>query len=354
MIQYHEPNPLSAVLLALLVACGTSSSSDETGHDASHGGVDATVDGAVPGEVEVDGGGAGGVDGAMTEEVDGATTGEVDGGHRGLPLPTVEFETSYSSFSDAFAITGVEPAVSGAYPLFIYVVGTNGQYDAEHAQVWLDFMAPRGFVAATVDYTNGLFTGCGTLQSRAAAIFEDLPDTAAGVLCARPNTDCSKGIVVAGHSQGSLIALLANDHNSEVRGAVPTGSGYRLLGARPNFENCIVTERVLPNEAIRVVTGASDPVWGNSETKAEQLDAMTGMSCGFDDACVDEEDGHGWFLVPDSEVADGDADHCFFSDATSSDGEDSCQQPIDPAWLMPSTRWGLPAAAEFLISRTSP
>ena len=291
--------------------------------------------------------------GAVTGGAASGGTGGVGGGDRGAPLATVEFETSYDSFGNAHAIAGVEPAAGGAYPLFIYVVGTNGQYDAEHAQVWLDFMAPRGFVAATVDYTNGLFTGCGTLHSRAAAIFEDVPDTAATVLCARPNTDCSKGIVVAGHSQGSLIALLAKDHNAEVKGAVPTGSGYRLFGALPNFENCIVTERVLANEAIRVVTGASDPVWGNTEAKSEQLDAMTGMSCGLDDACVDD-DGHGWFLVADSAVADGNADHCYFSDTTSSNGEDACQQPIDPAWLLPSTPWGLPAAAEFLITLTAP
>ena len=40
-------------------------------------------------------------------------------------------------------------------------------------------------------------------------------------------------MVVAGHSQGSLIALLAKDHNAEVKGAVPTGSGYRLARASP-------------------------------------------------------------------------------------------------------------------------
>ena len=278
--------------------------------------------------------------GAVGSDTGGSeTTGGVD-----APYDTQPFTMTYAEGD--FGIAGIEPDLPGEqFPVFVYVIGTNGDYVADHAMHWLETMAPRGFVAATVEYDNGLFSSCNHLRDRAQAIFaaED-PESAAFGLCARQSADCGRGIVVAGHSQGSLVALLAADFNPDVAAAVPTGTGYRLAGAVPNFAECIVEERVLPNDRVRAVTGASDPVWGGLDAKIQQLSAMTGEVCESSWDCT--TDGHGWHLIPDRAVADSDADHCFFAI-----GND-CSEELDPAWSQGQDPWAVPALLDFLQSHT--
>src|ERR671924_2062106 len=74
------------------------------------------------------------------------------------PDPT-GFAMTYSSFS-AFTgrcsvdrgIVGREPADGQRHPLFVYLVATAGLYDGPEAMKFVDAMAARGFVAASIEY----------------------------------------------------------------------------------------------------------------------------------------------------------------------------------------------------------
>lgn len=256
------------------------------------------------------------------------------------------FDTTYGGGSGtASAIHGAEPAAEGGYPVFIYTVGTFGSYDSTSALAWIDYMASRGFVAATVEYANGLRAGCPALRDKAADIYSG-PDSAIGVLCGRARANCLKGIVTAGHSQGSAMALLAGDYDSRVRAALALSAGYDIIGPGLNHEACLVDERVLPPDAVRAVDGESDRTYGSS--LLDQLDRLTGMSCaGTGFTCL-RANGSGWVLAPDSEVSDGLADHCYMGVVPSGESGSGCVLPSDPVWLSAGVAWGRTAGADFL------
>lgn len=326
-------NRFSLMILGLAIACSSSDDPDDAGVDVIHdtrpidvvtvedSGTDSSLD-------------ANPVD-------DSGLLGDGDDDDALTELGTHRFEASYG---DEFGILGAEPDAGGRFPVFIYVVGTNGSYTADHATQWIDTMASRGFVAATVDYNNGLFSRCDQLLRRASSIFESTdPSSAASEVCAREAADCTRGVVVAGHSQGSIIALLAAETNDLVVAAVPTGTGYRLGGLAPSFKRCVVDERRLPSDRILAITGASDPVWGGVEAKVEQLNAITGLSCPpSEESCTSGVAG--WHLIPNDALGDGNADHCFFAIG------DNCGMPLDPQWVHGGAPWAMPALAAFMES----
>jgi pimeloyl-ACP methyl ester carboxylesterase len=255
------------------------------------------------------------------------------------------FDTNYGSGSGvAYAIRGAEPATEGGYPVFIYTVGTFGTYDATSALAWIDYIASRGFVAATVEYPNGPRPGCPVLHEKAAGIYSG-PDSAIAVLCNRARANCLKGIVTAGHSQGSAMAMLAADYDSRVRAALALGTGFDLVGPGLNYEACLVDERVLPPDAVRAVNGESDATYGSA--MSDQLNLLTGMNCAAGTTCL-RANGSGWVLAPDDEATDGLADHCYMGVVPSGESGSGCLYPSDPVWLSADVAWGRKAGADFL------
>ena len=112
-----------------------------------------------------------------------------------------------STCNSTFNISGREPTTVGKYPVFLYMVGTTESYTNASATAAVQGMANRGYVAATIQYNSGSFGSCSQIGGKARCIFD--PTTAASAvsrLCSRAQADCSKGIVVAGFSQGSVIA----------------------------------------------------------------------------------------------------------------------------------------------------
>jgi len=116
-------------------------------------------------------------------------------------------------------IAGSEPAEPGRYPLAIFLVGTNAQFDGpgivEHA---LPLLASHGFVAASVEYENSTLFGaaqnCSLYRDNASCMVRNDSDYVLGErrsalarLCGRARVDCGKGVVILGHSQGGLTAL---------------------------------------------------------------------------------------------------------------------------------------------------
>ncbi|HET7793110.1 MAG TPA: hypothetical protein VFL64_06970, partial [Rhizobacter sp.] len=124
------------------------------------------------------------------------------------------FSSSYSAGLSSYSIQGTEPA-SGKHPVFIYTVGTTETWNNAQATAAVAEMAAKGFVAAAVQYDSGLFGTCSQILSKARYIYNSgSTSSAVSKLCARATADCSKGVVVAGFSQGSVIAINAKNYDS--------------------------------------------------------------------------------------------------------------------------------------------
>ena len=143
-------------------------------------------------------------------------------------------------------------------------------------------MAKRGFVAAAVDYnTLATLTNmiCAQVKNKATCVYNpSKANSAVNKLCARARADCSKGIVVAGLSQGSFMAMIAKDYDARVRAAYVLGAGNdQSTQYFNNMSACLDAGlRKLPGDRLRAVNGESDANWPPMQ---KQLEAITGKSC---------------------------------------------------------------------------
>jgi len=229
------------------------------------------------------------------------------------------FTMSYSgqgatgTCATSFEIRGREPSAPGTYPVFVYTVGTlesitnNGAADAAVAG-----MADRGFVAAAVAYNSLTFAGCGGISDKARCIYDPTRQTSAITrLCSRAKADCSKGIVVGGFSQGSVIATLARNFDSRVRAAWGMGEGVQY--AFFNLRSCMANgNRALTSDRLRAVNGQSDEfVSAGQNSGRNQARELTGFICGANDFSCLQANGSGWYIVRNAEINGGDAEHCY-------------------------------------------
>lgn len=267
-----------------------------------------------------------------------------------LAAQTVDFTATYrggtSSCGTTFNIKGSEPSVPGRYPLFVYTVGTSEAYDHASAMTAIHHMAARGYVAATVQYPNSTFGGCSTIGGRAKCIFNAASATSAvSVLCARANADCSKGIAVAGFSQGSVIAVLARNYNANVRAAYGLGAGvqYSFFDLRACMAN---GNHTLTNDRLRVINGEVDGFMGSSPSSVRgQLQELTGRSCGSAATSCFAANNSGWYMVSGFETNDGQADHCYMRVG-------GCTgNTLDSAWLS-TFLWSLDTNLQWLTTFT--
>ena len=263
------------------------------------------------------------------------------------------FTTTYSGGSglvcgSTYNIRGQEPAASGRYPVFIYTVGTTENYDHSSAMAAVQEMAARGYVAATVEYDNGSFGSCSTLTSRARCIYDaGRSSSAIGRLCSRAKADCSKGVVVAGFSQGSIMATLAKNYDSRVRAASGLGAGvdYSIY----DLSSCVADgNRALPSDRLRIINGEQDGFVGPTASGVRaQSTEMTGLSCPFATSCF-RSNNSGWYIVSDSQVADGTADHCYMRNS-------GCiGLTLDSTWRSGSAPWSQRTNLNWLTQFTTP
>lgn len=248
----------------------------------------------------------------------GGGGGDNGGGSSGGSHQTSMFNASYqgrgstSSCNTSYAIRGYEPSSSGTFPLFIYTVGTGENYLSDNAISTIQEMAARGYVAATVNYSNSSFGNCSTLSSRANCIYNgNNGQSAVAQLCARGKADCSKGIVVAGLSQGSIMAVLARNYDNRVRAAYGQAIGVKY--SIYDLSSCVANgNRSLPSNRLRAVTGAQDGFMGSSPTSVRnQLRDLTGINGGAYSYTGLNTNGSGWYMVANAEVDDGNASHCY-------------------------------------------
>lgn len=262
------------------------------------------------------------VAGCAPEHADEATGAEIEGAAQAL---TTTFTPQAFTMSRAYAgtsalggscsvfspqsLVGHEPAEAGRYPVAIWLTGTLADYAGEGALAFTAAMAQRGFVAASVEYTNSMYGTCSTLKTRASCVFNAASaSSAVAKLCARAKADCSKGVVVGGISQGANLATLSKNYDARVRAALAISNVVT-----PSFYDntaCLKdSATALTPSQLRSISGESDEFMGGISKVRSNLITAGGYSC-TGKSCL-QADGSGWYIVSDSQVADGKADHCF-------------------------------------------
>lgn len=266
--------------------------------------------------------------------------------------------TSGGSCGFSYTISGVEPATSGAkYPVFIYMVGTAETYNNASAMAAVNSMANKGYVAATVEYADPQFGNCSVLGAKASCIFN--PNSSASAitqLCSRANADCSKGVVVGGFSQGSILAILAKNYDSRVQAAYAIGVGNKYAGY--DLSSCVSNgNRTLPSDRLRAVDGEKDNyAGGDGVTPGTQagvqasLQNVTGNTCAPGSYSCLSANNSGWLIVKNAQVADGSADHCYMRASGDCAGS---QSRLDAGWQSGTVNWQLESNLQWLTNFTT-
>jgi hypothetical protein len=265
-------------------------------------------------------------------------------------------------------IIGAEPDVAGTYPVLIWATGTGAEgewggtptnltkpYDQALAKAVVKAAADNGFVAAYGQYRGRWTVGsnAGTdLQAKCMFNRPAAPKSLLDAVCARPKADCSR-IVVAGHSQGGLIALRAANYERSVKAAWPMG--VFSAGADPLYWTSVERggQRVLPDAGVRIATGKADmDAWWIPNHRSGDysgLNVFTGRSCANGTVNCFRADGSGWHVVqhaaPPAGPTDRHADHCFMNQNGYTCTE---PQPVDPFWRDGTAPWTLGPALDWL------
>lgn len=261
--------------------------------------------------------------------------------------------TRTTTCGTTYNISGEEPSAAGTYPVFVYLVGTSETYTNAAATAAVQGMANRGFVAATLAYANSQFGTCSVIAGKAKCAFDpSSAKSAVSVLCSRPTADCTKGIVVAGFSQGSVMAMLAKNTDARVRAAYGLGAGVAY--STYDLSSCVGNgTRALASDHLRAIDGELDMFLGGSQSGVQsQLQQLTGFSCPAGSYSCLQANGSGWQIVSNAQVLDGSADHCYMrnggTDCTAS------ENTTDPGWLSGTASWELNPSLAWLASFAGP
>jgi hypothetical protein len=234
----------------------------------------------------------------------------------------------------------------GPYPVFTWTTGTVAQYDNPVAMLVIQNMASRGFLAATVDYSQvPLSSGtidCQDIYNRGQGVFDATRATSAvGVLCALPNASCGTGVVTSGMSQGGFLAVLAANYAPTVKATYALSVSDYIKTNGVDLSACLDKQHtMIPANRLTIVDGASDNVLGGQQP----VENVSGFTCpdGSTQCWSPDNSGAGWYFVQDSQVQDGRADHCYFQRMT-------CGGPLDPGWPPPAnSNWSLGPNLDWL------
>jgi len=244
------------------------------------------------------------------------------------------------------SISGQEPTAAGTYPVFLYMVGTTETFTNASATAAVQGMANRGYVAATIQYNSGSFGNCSQISTKAQCIFNPNSSTSAvQTLCARAKADCTKGIVVAGFSQGAVIATLAKNFDSRVQAAYGLGDGVKYSFF--DLSSCMANgKRTLTSDRLRAVNGNKDQFTGSSESAQQtNMQSLTGFTCPSGATSCLQSNGSGWIIVQGNQVQDGSADHCYMRASGDCNGS---QNSLDSGWQNGTANWELNANLDWL------
>jgi hypothetical protein len=241
---------------------------------------------------------------------------------------TTTFTASYmgagansNNCNTQFSISGVMPTGTGPFPVFLYQVGTTETFTNASAMAEINGMAQRGYIAATIQYNSGTFTGCTGIQAKEACIFNPNSATSAiSALCSMSQADCSHGLVTAGFSQGAVIATQAKNTNSSVVAAYGMGDGV-MYTAIFNLTSCQANgNRTLSSNRLRAVNGTGDEFTGDTQAAQQtNMQSLTGFTCASgSDTCLQSDlpGSPGWVIATKTDTGTGSADHCYMRDGS--------------------------------------
>ena len=273
---------------------------------------------------------------------------------------TTSFTASYngasasggSSCGTSYNISGVEPSATGKYPVFIYTVGTYESYNNASAMAAVNKMAAKGYIAAAVGYGTSQFGSCTAIKNKASCIYN--PNNSASAiskLCSRPNADCSKGVVVGGFSQGSIIAINAKNYDSRVQAAYAIGSSTQYSSY--DMSTCMADgNRTLQSDRLRVVNGEKDTYGGGTQAGNQaELQKITGKTCAAGSYACMNSNNSGWIIVKNTQVQDSSADHCYMRKSGDCLGS---QSSLDSGWQSGTSNWQLEQNLHWLTGFTTP
>jgi hypothetical protein len=274
-------------------------------------------------------------------------------GTEGQALSTSSFTMTYTSWAGSFlgngscsgtsnnGIKGYEPTSSGTYPVFVFLTGTSMTYDGSVDEDLIQYMGAQGFVAATVQYDNSTYpSSCGVATTKASCIFSTGSSASAiSKICSRAKADCTnKGIYVSGFSQGANLSSMAANYGSHMKAAYLIGNGDDASGIY-NLSGCLDKSHLtFTASQLREVDGQSDQYFGNNQAGVQtQLQNVTGVTCASGTYNCLQGDGSGWYIVANSQVSDGTADHCYYYNKANSTC--SSWSGFDSGWDTGSVTW---------------
>lgn len=177
-------------------------------------------------------------------------------------------------------------------------------------------------------------------MAKATCIYNTSSSTSAiSKICSRAKADCAgKGIYVSGFSQGANLSSMAANYGANMKAAYLIGNGDRA-GGFYNLSSCLDKSHLtFASSQLREVNGEKDQFFGSSQSGVQtQLQNVTGKSCASGTYNCLSADGAGWYIVRNSEVSDGSADHCYYYN----NGSSTCGSfsGMDPGWNTGSLTW---------------
>lgn len=273
-------------------------------------------------------------------------------------LTTTKFTATYSGYSwgscsSTKNITGYEPSDAGTYPVFVFLTGTSMPFDGSVDENLIQYMGANGFVAATVQYDTSTYpASCSTAQGKASCIYNRSSSSSAiSKLCSRAKADCTnKGIYVSGFSQGANLSSMAANYSANMRAAYLIGNGD-VAGGLYNLSGCLDKSHLtFATSQLREVDGEADQFFGSNQSGVQsQLQKVTGKNCTAGTYNCLNSDGSGWYIVKNSELSDGSADHCYYYNGANSTC--SSWNGWDNGWNMGSLPWQKIQDLAWLMSK---
>ncbi len=292
-------------------------------------------------------------------------------------LSIKKFETSYTSYKTSNSwmwwktdtekcgkqqtIYGARPANGGSYPVLIYLHGTFADWGKnKEGQRFVELAAAQGFIAVAMTYSSS-----GTLNEKednyhANCIFnKNFSGSGVNAICKITGADCSK-LLVTGFSQGGIIAAMAKNYNSDVKAVWGIGLNASIFPRDRVFKDVLPApygNRALPNNKLVINMGEASNTWTKKPIAEDlpSLKQLTGVNCGSNYDCL-QPNGNGYYVVSNSEIKDGVADHAYWMKVNPSwkKGLSFTFSPdqLDPGFQPPATtQWSMIRNLDWLRSQ---
>lgn len=215
-------------------------------------------------------------------------------------------------------IYGAKPTTAGTYPTLIYLHGTTADKNSnKEGQRFVEKAAAQGFVAMAVTYDSSTKITKENLNRHAYCTFDQSRSgNAMTAICAIAGTTCSQGVLLSGFSQGAAIAVIAKNYNPQVKALWALGLSayiYSKYDVPSDSLAAPLGNRALSNDKIVINMGEASSLSQKTliPEDSPSLKELTGRDCANNFDCI-QANGSGYYVVSNSEVKDGMADHCYW------------------------------------------